>query len=362
MDYNAYMKEKLSKVLFIEIKMDGFLKLINYNGPDLNLSHDIFFPVKVERLSEEIKKDINASNLSISYLVEGMFLTIGIDKDFRFNNDYKKVLKVIKESEGYVKGIVADLIKGKHYLDAFCLLRGLTRFNGCEDYYDKLLTVGQKLLELDKEFIDIQYEAISDAKNELLNSPVPYYYETLAHYSEGETAQAYVAIHEYLNKGGEKDSTISNLLTILGDDDNYSKGIELLDSNPKKALEYLLKVYENNNDDAILNFYIGLTYRKLELYEKAIYYLNESIRLDSSIVEAINEMGINYACIGNNEEAVKYLRKAFEATKDVEVCTNLIICYYNMGDMENAKLHLELAEKIDKDDEVVQSLIKLLRK
>lgn len=361
MNYDALMKEKLSKVLFIEIKIDGLLKMMNYNGPDLKLKNDdLYFPIRVERLSEEIKSDINLSNLSISYLVEGMFLTLGVDKYFRFNDDYKKILHVIKESEDYAKGIIADHVKNKEYLDAFCLLRGLTRFNECEDYYDKLLTVGEKLTELDKEFADIQCEVISDAKELFLNSPMPYYYETIVDYTMGKTSEAYVAIHEYLNKGGEKDSKISTLLSILSDDENYSKGTELLDKEPRKALEYLLEVHKNNSDDAILNFYIGLAYRKLELFEKAIFYLNESVRLDSSIVEAINELGIDYACIGNYDEAIKYLRKAFDATKDIEICTNLIVCYYNMGNIEEAKLHLEIAEKINKDDEIVKSLHELL--
>ena len=91
-------------------------------------------------------------------------------------------------------------------------------------------------------------------------------------------------------------------------------------------------------------------------HEKAIYYLNEALNIDSSIVEVVNEMGINYASLGNYERAIAYLRKAFQATKSVEVCTNLILGYLNSGNLKDAKVHLEIAKKLDPEDQVVVEL------
>ena len=363
MNYNSYMKEKLEKTLFVEINLKGFLSLLNTSDDELKLeNNNLYLPIKVERLSSEVRENLNIGDISLSWVIEGMFLTLGVDKNFKYNNDYKKILKVIPDCEEYIKAIIADYIKQKEYLDPFCLLKGLVSYDATEDYYDKLLSVGEKLIEIDKNFLDEQFSIIDDAKKDIFNSAVPYYYDALALYAAEKNSEAYVALNEYINRGGEKTPQVVSLINILKDDVDYAKGVELLDSDPKEALKYLLEVLEQNKEDAILNFYIGLAYRKIELYEKAIYYLNESIRLDSSIVEAVNEMGINYACIGNYKEAVKYLRKAFESTRDIEVCTNLIICYYNMGDLDNAKLHLEIAEKIDPDDDIVKSLKEMFSK
>ncbi|MNP49592.1 Tetratricopeptide repeat protein [compost metagenome] len=115
-------------------------------------------------------------------------------------------------------------------------------------------------------------------------------------------------------------------------------------------------------DNPSLFYYVALCYRKLENYEKAIYYLNESIAIDSSIVETINEMGINYASLEDFENAIKYFRKAFEATRDIEICTNLIMCYLNSGDLKQARLHLEIAEKINKDDEIVKEIKEYMKR
>lgn len=361
MNYDSYMKEKLAKTLFVEIDLKGFLSLINADYEKIELENDdLYLPIKVERLSSEVKEHLHLGNISLSWVIEGMFLTLGVDKDFRYNNDYKKILSMIEDCEQYIKAIIADFVKDKQYLDAFCLLKGLVSYDSNEEYYEKLLAVGEKISELDKSFIDVQLNVIEEAKNEIYRSAIPHYYEAIALYMTEKNSEAYVSLNEYLNRGGEKTPEVTSLLNILKDDVDYQKGVELLDTDPKGALKYLLKVYEKNSDDAILNFYIGLSYRKIELYEKAIYYLKESVRLDSSIVEAVNELGIDYACVGNYDEAVKYLRKAFEATRDIEVCTNLIVCYYNMGDLKNAKLHLDIAKEINKDDDIVKSLDKLL--
>ena len=80
------------------------------------------------------------------------------------------------------------------------------------------------------------------------------------------------------------------------------------------------------------------------------------IAIDSALVEVVNELGINYASLNDFNNAIKYLRKAFEATKSIEICTNLIMCYLNKGDMKHAKLHYDIAKKINSEDEIVKKL------
>ena len=107
-------------------------------------------------------------------------------------------------------------------------------------------------------------------------------------------------------------------------------------------------------------FRSGIAFRKLENYNKAIYYLEQSVKRESGILEVIAELGVNYACIGENEKAVNLFKKAFEASRDVEICTNIIMCYLNMNDLENAKLHLDIAKELKSEDEIVMQLDKII--
>ena len=65
----------------------------------------------------------------------------------------------------------------------------------------------------------------------------------------------------------------------------------------------------------------------MENYEKAIYYLNEALNIESNMPQVINELANNYASLGNYEKTIELLRKAFEATKSVDIITNSIILF-----------------------------------
>lgn len=135
-----------------------------------------------------------------------------------------------------------------------------------------------------------------------------------------------------------------------------------MDESPEKSIGLLLSLVDVFDSNPLLYYYLGVAYRKLDNYEKAIYYLNESLNIESGILEVVNELGVNYACLGDFETAIKYFKKGFEASKDVEICTNIVMCYLNLGDKENAKLHLDIAKKLNPEDEVVVDLDRILAK
>ena len=90
--------------------------------------------------------------------------------------------------------------------------------------------------------------------------------------------------------------------------------------------------------------------------------MKESISLESGSLEVVNELGMNYASLGDYEEALKYFRKAFEASKEVDICTNIVMCYINLGDKEQAKLNLDIAKKLAPDDEIVIEIDQMLNR
>ena len=65
---------------------------------------------------------------------------------------------------------------------------------------------------------------------------------------------------------------------------------------------------------------------------------------------------------GEFEEAIIYFKKAFEASRDVEICTNIIMCYLNLNDLENAKLHLDIAKNLNPEDEIVKQIDNMINK
>ncbi len=355
MSFNTFAKEKLSQLLFLEIDGNGLVKSLGKSVKDLNLK-ELYVPVDPRHLSNDIKSGYKLESLPINYLVEGMFFALGGDKDFRFNKDYKNLIGLIDDAIPCVKTIIAEKVKEENMVEAFMLLKGLNEISDETEVYENLLLICESLRERNKSYNDVQLEICDKCKANRSDLALPYLYSAIAYNDMGQFDKAYVDINEYLNKGGERNDIVEVLFNEIKDSANYEEGKEELIEEPEQALARLLPLADKFEDNAILRYYIATAYRRLGNFEKAVYYLNECLAIDSSIVEAVNEMGINYASLGVYDEAVKYLRKAFESTRDIEVCTNLIVCYLNAGMIDEAKQHLDIAKALNKDDEIVKEI------
>lgn len=362
MDYKALFKEKLSKLLFLEIDKEGFKKVVNIPEYINFNSKDLYIPISSEYITSNIGDKVKIENLPIYYFIEGMLLTLGADKDISYSEDYKLLLMQIPQSEECGKSLVAERVKEDRLEDAYLILKGLLQINEDEEYMKKLLLIGISLREKDSSFEEILLEDIEEAKKMFSNMKEPYLYKGIILKDKLDYAGAKVEINEYLRRGGEQTPEIEMLMNDIENVTTYEKAISLIEEEPEKSIGMFLSLLEHFEENPLIYYYLGVCYRRIKQYEKAIYYLLESLRIESGILEVVNELGLNYACIGNYEEAIKYFKKAFEASREVEICTNIIMCYLNTGNLKDAKLHLEIAKKLDKDDEIVKKIEKVIEK
>lgn len=362
MDYNAAFKEKLGKLLFLEIDKEGFKESVHIPTYVDFKNKDLYLPISPEYITSNVNNEVKIKNLPIYYFIEGMFFAIGADENLRFNEDYETILTYIKDTENCIKSIISKKINDEKLIDAYLLLKGFYRYSKDMDVMKKLLLVGENLREKDSAFKDILLQDIEYCEENSLKVPEAYLYKTLILKDDGDFKGANVAINEYLNNGGKKTEEVSILIDDITNISNYEIAIEHLKDDPVKTVKLLLELLEKFENNPLVYYYLGVAYRKLENYEKAIYYLNESLGRESGIYEVVVELGINYACINDFESAIKYFKKAFEVTKEVEICTNIVMCYMNLNNLEEAKLHLDIAKKLDPEDEIVKDLEKMLNK
>jgi Flp pilus assembly protein TadD, contains TPR repeats len=350
MDIKSRFAEELNKLLFLEVKKENIKKLFN-----TETSEDIYIPVKSLNIIDNIKEQKNMDQIPMSFFIEGMFYVMGADKDFKFNDEYKNMLSNIEDSVIFVKSKIAKNVKEGKLQEAFILLKGLIQVDDGIEVYDKAITIAEELRSKDKSFKDEELEIIESAKLKD-NYALPYFYEAIIRREEGDHEKALFCINNYISRGGEQTLEITEFKESLKSIIEYEKAKELLYDEPNEALKILISLLDQFADDAAMYYYIAVAYRILENHEKAIYYLNEALSIDSDIIEVVNELGINYASLNDYEKAIAYFRKAFEVTKSIEICTNIIMCYLNSGDIENAKNHLDIAKKLDPNDEIVLQL------
>lgn len=362
MDYKVKIKEKLGKLLFLEMNKDGFKENIGIPSYVTFKNNDLYLPISSEYISSNINNEIKIKNLPIYYFIEGMFIAIGSDENLRFNDDYELILDYIKDTESCIKSLISKRIDEKRYLDAYLLLKGYYTYSKDLEVMKKILLVGEAIREEEKGFKDILLEDIDYCISNKLKIAEAYLYKAIILKDEGDFKGAKVLINEYFNNGGKVTKEVEIINNDINNISDYENAVELLEENPAKSIEILLRLGEEFKENPLIYYYLGIAFRKLENYHKAIYYLKESIKRESGILEVIVELGLNYACIGEFEEAIKYFKKAFEASRDVEICTNIIMCYLNINDLENAKLHLEIAKNLNPEDEIVKQLDAMINK
>lgn len=352
MSNENYFLEKLEKMLFLEVKKGS--KINEYA-----FEENVYLPVNSDKIVSKAKEGDDLANIPVNFFIEGMFYALGADKNFKFNHVYKEIIKSIPDSVNYIKGKIFEDIKNKKYEDGYILLKGLLEIEITKDNLNKAFILVDGMRKINSIFKEELIKLIELGK-EIKDYPQPYYYGGLVNYEDKNFENADFNIKQYISLGGNITEEIEELKENLEIINSFDKGRELVYDEPKKALEILLPLIDVLGDSAEIFYYIAISYRVLQNHEKAIYYLNEALSIDSNYVQVFNELGINYACLNDFETAIKYLRKVFEVTKSIEVCTNLIMCYINIKDFNQARIHLDIAKKLNPEDEIVRELEKAL--
>ncbi len=179
----SYLAEKLSKMLFLEVKKKKYLKIFK-----VDVDKNIYVPLKSKSLVDEIKQGENLDNIPIIFFVEGMFFVLGADEEFKFNNEYKNMINNIPKSEDYIKGRIFEEVKRENYEDAYILLRGLLTLEESKDIYDKLILILENLRQKDKMYKEEELNIIEKAKK-IEDYEKPYLYESIIKKEDNDLKQ-----------------------------------------------------------------------------------------------------------------------------------------------------------------------------
>lgn len=173
MEMKSYLAEKLSKMLFLEIKKEKIFEIFK-----VDVDKNIYVPLKSKSLVDEIKQGEDLDNIPIIFFVEGMFSVLGADEEFKFNNEYKNMINNIPKSEDYIKGRIFEEVKRENYEEAYILLRGLLTLEESKDIYDKLILILENLRQKDKMYKEEELNIIEKAKK-IEDYEKPYLYESI---------------------------------------------------------------------------------------------------------------------------------------------------------------------------------------
>ncbi len=117
------------------------------------------------------------------------------------------------------------------------------------------------------------------------------------------------------------------------------------------AVKYYRKAHDMNNNDLSVNLALTNLYARMKDYERGLDIAEKGIEIDARHAELLFWSGFfNYA-LGRHSQAVRRLKDAENnGNESVLVHQYLGICYYFLGNYENAREYLEMAVSINVND------------
>ncbi len=355
------LSDRLSKLIFIELKDLTALNKINEGLYSDLKGKDILFPVDLSSVSD--KNNVNALDLTMDKFFIGMLLCIGGNNKFVYNDYYENIILSFDSSQEFYKGYIYSLIQKDDLFDAYIMLKGLSKIYFNKEYKEKLIVVLFNLKDK-SDFLKTELEIeIENSIKEYIDFHKGYLYKSMMYRDDGNYVAALSSLEMYIKKHkGSQDSEIENYKRQLLGYIDYEDGKEKIYSSPTEALRKLIPLVDVFKNDPLIYYYIAVAHRKLEMYEQAIYYLECSREIDTDIVEVVNEIGLSYAGLNMFEKAVSYFETVFKVTNAIEVCTNIVMCYLKLGKIEKMNEYFEKAKKINPSDGILEELEHLISK
>ncbi|MPM58471.1 hypothetical protein SDC9_105302 [bioreactor metagenome] len=369
-----YILKKAEELAFIKIKHDGEFKVDGYDIPKGGLD----VPIKNEVLVKGIKEKTAQDNINAMSIADAMVFIIGIDSQFKNNDEYKKFLDAfckkidldLKSYMGYMSKKYFDI---GEYTDSLIYLKALITMY--PDDIDGLYHYAIVCQEVAKQY---QKDMDNNAMNKFLLDALeklekviqledgfaPAYYHLGYHYYyQGQYLKSKVIWEEALKLGLDADlcAEIQDNIGKMDFKVQYEEGYNLIfQGKPEQGLEKLLPLEEDHPDWWNLLFMIGLAYKEMNEVEEAKKYFEKILIIKPHQVDAIVELGLCEAATFNMEKAIEHFETAAKIKEDPEILCNLGMAYLNNGNLDDAIYYIERAYELNPEDEITVACLKEL--
>lgn len=369
---DEYFLKKADKISFVQLKDGTYIKIGDYTIKD-----NVPLPIETSTLIDEIKKGNIEEELKVSHLIEGIIYILGIDKDFKYKNEYRQILYNYNEKiEDYILFKGFKFIKENNIDDGTIFFRALTGLNsqnidGLFNYSLSLENIAMKFINSNKKdkgnafLIEStnQLESILDIKEDFSLA----YYKLGYHYKYYDKFQKAKLIWENfmkLDEDNERLQEIREQLELVEDDANYEQGLNYLTNGQyEKALDKLMPLSYKYKEWWNIFYLIGLAYKGIGEYEEAIDFFYEALDLGGIDVNIYNELGICLFGLGDINEAINIFNQGIDQDDtDYRIIFNRGLAYLKLGIIDQAKEDIRTAYGLNPNDMVVRNQMKEIEK
>lgn len=365
-----YFLKKAKKISFLELKKGSTLNIKDYTITD-----DLPLPVVTDTLVEEIKEGKIEDELKVAYIMEGMIYLLGVDYDFKHNDEYKKILyNINSDIEDFILYRGLKFNEEEQYDNGAIYFRALTNINnknvnGIFNYALSLERIAEEFIESedDEKGNKILLELTNQLETILDIDPnyALAYYKLGYHYKHsGQFQKSKLIWEKYINLDNNevRIQEVREQLDVIIDDAEYEEGLSYIGSQQyTKALDKLLPLASKHTNLWNVFYVIGLAYKGLGEFEEAIEYFNQAIDSGGENVELYNELGICLFGLGYVNESIDIFNKGVSLDEtNYKIIFNRGLIYLQLGIFDKAKDDIYAAHRLNPGDDVVKSKLKEL--
>lgn len=361
-NYFLELTEKLAFLTLEDVALDNFGEV-----PE-GFSIPIFLEdIKAMGSSQE--------GLSTKQISTGMLYMIGIDNEFKFNEQYIEFLRrAIDKPDSMAAQLAMEKYELKSYKDAMIFMRAAIVLN--EDAVHNNFNYAQLSLDfsrntknpnLAKDLVDEAERYFEKVLMLDKSDPLANFQLGLIRLDKNQDLEAKENIELALRFGDEEIKDKAQIIMSeieskevlfrveeLLEQGDYSSSLEELNKIEEENLVALLK-YRILFLKGFCNKAVGNLEKAIENYEKAVEINNQDTLL-------LAELGVCYAYIGDFDQSLEFYMSALDIEKNsVEILNNISIVYLNMGNIEKAKEFIGYAKELSVNDEIVDATILKIR-
>lgn len=363
---DKYLLRKTEELAFITVRKDGDFHLDGYEIPKDGLN----VPIKNEVLVKGIKEKTAQEGLNSISIADAMIYIIGIDPEFRYNEEYKKFLIALEKKVNFEVRSYAGYMSRKYFelgecTDALIYIKALITLypNDIEGLYNYAIVCQEVAKSYQKDgdakamntFLLEAGEKLEKIINMDENFALAYYHLGYHYYNQSQYIKAKVIWEEAMRLELDED-TIAEIQENLGKMDykvQYEEGYSLVFQGKfEEGLEKLLPLEEEYSDWWNLLFIIGIAYKNMGEMDKAMLYFEKVLIIRPKQVDALVELALCEASSFNMDRAIELLEQAAKIKEDPEILCNLGMAYLNAGDIDDAIYYIERAYELNPEDEI----------
>ena len=371
---DKYLLRKTEELAFITVKKNGEFNLEGYEIPKEGLN----VPIKNEVLVKGIKDKTAQDGINSMSIADAMIYIIGIDSEFKYNEEYKKFLFALEKKVNFNVRSYAGYMSRKYFemgesTDSLIYIKALVTLypDDLEGLYNYAIVCQEVATFYQKDgdakamnaFLLEAGEKLEKIINMDGDFALAYYHLGYHYYNQSQFVKAKVIWEEAMRLGLDED-IMAEIQENIGKMDfkvQYEEGYSLVFKGKfEEGLEKLLPLEEEHSDWWNLLFIIGIAYKNMGEMDKAILYFEKILIIKPKQVDTLVELALCEASSFNMDRCIELLDQAAKLKEDPEILCNLGMAYLNTGDIDDAIYYIERAYELNPEDEITISCMREL--